>query len=764
MLIRKKSLFAPLFVFLIMFIFLASSTIAETYYFIAPEPNCNYNRVLAEPSVLVLHETYAPHDQSQWYVDFTLERVAYRNQNDPQPSSIVTDRETASAINSFTSPERKASTHMVVSRKGDIFLAMNSQRELLIDKQTRCIHAVSGNEFFGVEFASHGELSEEQKNSLNQAMNIFMTAGVTKFITHKQVTEAFKVASGHGDGEPVRAAMMNTGFSSYLVETSKVAELAPSNVAPVVTPGTASAKVIAKPKAQPVLEGTTIETSLPSSSISSGVSCLNTQQCNEIDDVWKLLGNFIRGSSDVWDPTILPKQWRKLGAVRPSVSVGTLSGACPENMANIDNKYCIDKWEDSIYNKNNPSEQASLYYPAKTSQANLLYNAWKNGYTGAKTRTKYELSRINQNYLQMPERGAEMNDGFAPLAVSKQGVIPNMYASQEIAALACTNAGKRLCTEEEWVKACQGPSATQYPYGNEYVAEKCNTNRAGKYPPSIVGWDKVILADDYDPSDPRNGKAAVDIAGVKETGSFSECSNAYGVYDMVGNLAEAVSTLSSGGGALFKGSAFMRGGNNLNCNNNIGAHSTTYTDFSFGFRCCADFTGLKAEAQLSSSNAAAKKLYQDLLPKINNVNLVKAMVANAMDESVLNPESAGDCSQDLPNGGLPISSKGTCCSFGLWQYNICGGLGSVFLTENGSPATNEGKLAVLYDYSKQVNFMVKYLTVINQKYAQEITAQKSVDEWVSWFVTNIERPKNPQKEINDRQKIAQEFEAAGVFS
>ena len=259
--------------------------------------------------------------------------------------------------------------------------------------------------------------------------------------------------------------------------------------------------------------------------------------------------------------------------------LGIFSGNCPQEMANVNDKYCIDKWENSIYNKNNPSERASLYYPAKTSQANTLYNYWKNGWKGTPP--------PNSAYAQMPERGAEITTGFAGLAMSQPNVIPNMYVSKEIAEQACANAGKRLCTVDEWLQACKGPSSTRYPYGNDYVAGRCNTNQAGKYPPGVVGWQQTIPKDQFDPTDPRNGKAAVDIHGVRETGFFSACTNDYGVYDMVGNLAEVVSTSSSSGNAIFKGSAFMRAGSNLNCDDSITGHNSVYTDYSFGFRCCA---------------------------------------------------------------------------------------------------------------------------------------------------------------------------------
>lgn len=263
------------------------------------------------------------------------------------------------------------------------------------------------------------------------------------------------------------------------------------------------------------------------------------------------------------------------------VSVGVLT-SCPSEMANIENKYCIDRWENSIYNKNNPSEKASIYYPAETSLANFFYNYWIKGWKGTPP--------PNPAYALMPERGAEITAGFAPLAVSQENIVPNMYVNKKIAEQACANVKKRLCAEDEWVQACKGPSSTKYPYGDDYAAEKCNTHQAGKYPPGVVGWTTVIPENQFDPSDPRNGKAAVDIQGVRETGSFPECTNAYGVYDMVGNLAEVVSTPSSSGYALFKGAAFMRDGNNLNCDNNIGKHASTYTDYSFGFRCCVSLS------------------------------------------------------------------------------------------------------------------------------------------------------------------------------
>ena len=50
--------------------------------------------------------------------------------------------------------------------------------------------------------------------------------------------------------------------------------------------------------------------------------------------------------------------------------------------------------------------------------------------------------------------------------VRSRGAVPQGYINGVQAAAACASAGKRLCTDAEWLRACQGPSSTTYPYGN----------------------------------------------------------------------------------------------------------------------------------------------------------------------------------------------------------------------------------------------------------------------------------------------------------
>ena len=40
-------------------------------------------------------------------------------------------------------------------------------------------------------------------------------------------------------------------------------------------------------------------------------------------------------------------------------------------------------------------------------------------------------------------------------------------------ALWCAERGKRLCGEEEWERACQGPQGFAFPYGNAHEEARC---------------------------------------------------------------------------------------------------------------------------------------------------------------------------------------------------------------------------------------------------------------------------------------------------
>ena len=132
------------------------------------------------------------------------------------------------------------------------------------------------------------------------------------------------------------------------------------------------------------------------------------------------------------------------------------------------------------------------------------------------------------------------------------------------------------------------------------------------------------------------------------------------------------------------------------------------------------------------------KLFKKINDIIDNKKLALALVANSFGESRFKCTAKGDGGNYAQSSDKSLKVGGKkYCSFGLWQFNICGGLGISYLKEhdleNGSP---EEKLKLLMDCNKQVEFMVKH--VIEK--TKSVSKKKNVNDWVEWIVYNIERP------------------------
>jgi formylglycine-generating enzyme required for sulfatase activity len=172
-------------------------------------------------------------------------------------------------------------------------------------------------------------------------------------------------------------------------------------------------------------------------------------------------------------------------------------------------------------------------------------------------------------------------------AVSAAGRKPQAYISADQAAAACSQAGKRLCSIKEWVKACQGPLNTQYPYGGTYQAGVCNehSHDAKHVSPMFKLFGQKPSWDMAEMNDPRLDTLPDTVAPA---GSFSGCTNGYGVYDMVGNVHEWTAD-RAGSRGMFKGGYFNEAEiNGPGCRYTTSAHGASYHDYSTGFRCCAD--------------------------------------------------------------------------------------------------------------------------------------------------------------------------------
>ena len=179
-----------------------------------------------------------------------------------------------------------------------------------------------------------------------------------------------------------------------------------------------------------------------------------------------------------------------------------------------------------------------------------------------------------------------LGDGGFRAKVAR-GVVPQGYISQLQAAAACANAGKRLCTQAEFVLACRGPDvANAYPYGGTVRKPgDCNEGK-GSSMPLFFGNDatKWTYANF---NDPRLNQWD---GGLAKTGDFKACVSPYGAYDCVGNLHEwGADPPDSKGHGRFRGGFYGDAEiNGHGCLYVTSAHEVAYHDYSTGFRCCAD--------------------------------------------------------------------------------------------------------------------------------------------------------------------------------
>lgn len=175
---------------------------------------------------------------------------------------------------------------------------------------------------------------------------------------------------------------------------------------------------------------------------------------------------------------------------------------------------------------------------------------------------------------------AHPNDAAVLVALSVADSVPQGHISQLQAADACMSAGKRLCDDDEWLRACRGPGSTLYPYGDSLEPGRCNDARAChpvlQYFESNEDWVWYELGHPCISQLPE---------GLAPTGSHAGCESSEGAFDMMGNLHEWTSDPAG----TFRGGFYVDTViNGAGCSYATTAHSVAHHDYSTGFRCCAD--------------------------------------------------------------------------------------------------------------------------------------------------------------------------------
>jgi len=167
-------------------------------------------------------------------------------------------------------------------------------------------------------------------------------------------------------------------------------------------------------------------------------------------------------------------------------------------------------------------------------------------------------------------------------AVSKAGV-PPAHTSWYEAKAACEKAGKRLCTEEEWISACTGTPAIDND-GDLLFSDDAIEGRM--FPYGL--FHKGGTCHDNEPK--KGGKA-------RPTGSFPDCKTPSGIYDLSGNLSEWTGKAEED--AAVTGSYFSYGPK-ASCMGRQTRFGPGYRNETTGFRCCNDQEVAAKTAELVS--------------------------------------------------------------------------------------------------------------------------------------------------------------------
>lgn len=142
----------------------------------------------------------------------------------------------------------------------------------------------------------------------------------------------------------------------------------------------------------------------------------------------------------------------------------------------------------------------------------------------------------------------------------------------------CAYYDKRTCTRREWMRACEGPGGSKYPYGQTYDASSCNVTKQWR----SVNAAKVAA---------RNAKELARLDQSEPSGSRDECVSPSGAADMVGNAEEWV-RCNNGQEDKFGTKWCLVGGYwadpRSSCSYVITKHIPTWHYYETGFRCCLD--------------------------------------------------------------------------------------------------------------------------------------------------------------------------------
>lgn len=250
-------------------------------------------------------------------------------------------------------------------------------------------------------------------------------------------------------------------------------------------------------------------------------------------------------------------------APAPSMPTPPPSSACPPDMAEVRGSYCTNLWHWCLEGYPTIGSPWTTYYP--------------NGAPSVEYCEKYVVGKSACKGTERPLRFC-----IDQYEYPGKGDLPRVMVTWHEAERLCKERGKRLCDDDEWTLACEGPDRLPYPYGWERDETACNI---GKTLPPNRSNERLYSKDP--------AVAAAELARLDlrvPSGSMPKCVSPFGAYDMTGNADEWARNVTMRGQpfiSLFKG-GHMLGRVRNRCRPSTTAHGPDFSYHVEGFRCCAN--------------------------------------------------------------------------------------------------------------------------------------------------------------------------------